>query len=381
MGEAISGGGGNVEAVQEIDSLVQIGSRHAGSDAERRAGRRLAARLGEMGREAVVEPIRVRPAWALTHLLHAIAAVVGSVVAVYAPVVGLGIVAAALVSTFGDLTGTFELARRVTGVRASQNLVSDEDTGKPGLLILVAHYDAPRAGALTEPRLRLWPLVLFWSIAVIAVCGVARVAGVGASWLTVVQFIPTVVLIALSPLLVDGVLSTARAGANDNASGVTTALRLASRYGGRLQHFDVMLLFTGASAHFALGMRSWLRRHRRELAPAAIAVVSIDAVGAGTPHYAVKEGPVFAARLHPTLVTLCADGEVATPYVSRELSDAYAARAAGLPAIRISARTETGEMPDRADPDALARAYEFACDLVERIDAEIGPALDRAPDA
>jgi hypothetical protein len=378
MAEAISGGGGKVEVVQEIGSLVEIGSRHAGSDAERRAGRRLATGLQAIGREAVVEPIRVRPAWALTHLLHAIAAIVGSVVAVYAPAVGLAIVAVVLVSTFGDLTGTFELARRLTGVRASQNVVSDEDTGKAGLLILVAHYDAPRAGALTEPRLRLWPLVFFWSIAVIAVCALARVAGIDATWLTIFQFIPTVVLIAIGPLFVDAVLSSARAGANDNASGVATALRLASRYGGRLQHFDVMLLFTGASAHFALGMRRWLKRHRRELEPAAIAVVSIDGVGAGTPCYAVKEGPVFAARLHPTLVALCAESEVAAPYVSRELSDAYAARAAGLPAIRISSRTETGDAPDAADPDALARAYEFACDLVERIDAEIGPGLDPA---
>lgn len=375
MAETISGGGGNAESVREIDSLVGIGSRHAGSDAERRAARRLAARLEELGREAVVEPSRVRPAWPLTHLVHAIAGVVGSVVAVYAPGIGLALVALALVSTFGDLTGTFHLARLLTGARASQNVVSDEDTGKPGLLILVAHYDAPRQGALTESRLRLWPVVFFWSLAVIAVCAVARLAGVDATWLTVVQFIPTVVLIASCPLLVDVALSTARGGANDNASGVATVLHLAARYGGRLEHFDVMVLFTGASAHFALGMRNWLTRHRRQLEPAAIAVVSLDAVGAGTPCYAVKEGPVFAARLHPTLVELCAESGVATPYVSRELSDAYAARAAGLPSIRISSRTEDGDMPEDVDPDALARAYEFASDLLERIDAEIGPRL------
>src|SRR3954447_21058239 len=102
MAETISGGGGNAESVREIDSLVGIGSRHAGSDAERRAARRLAARLEELGRVAVVEPIRVRPAWAVTHLVHAIAGVVGSVVAVYAPRIGLALVALALVSTFGD---------------------------------------------------------------------------------------------------------------------------------------------------------------------------------------------------------------------------------------------------------------------------------------
>src|SRR3981081_2044021 len=115
MGEATSSGGGNVEAVQEIDSLVGIGSRHAGAAADGRAGRRLATRLQEMGREAVVEPIRVRPSWALTHLIHAIAAIVGSVVAVYVPAVGLTIVTVVIVSTFGDLTGTFGVWPRRTG--------------------------------------------------------------------------------------------------------------------------------------------------------------------------------------------------------------------------------------------------------------------------
>jgi hypothetical protein len=375
MTETTPGGGGNVDAVDEIELLAGIGNRLAGSDAERRAGRRLAARLEDLGRAAIVEPIRVRPAWALTHLVHAITGIVGSVVAVYAPVAGLALVGAALVSAFGDLTGTFQLARLLTGARASQNVVSDEDTGKPGLLILVAHYDAPRAGALTERRLRLWPVVFLWSLALVAACAVARLAGLDATWLTVVQFIPTVGLIASCPLFVDVALSSAREGSNDNGSGVATVLRLASRYSGRLDHFDVMVVFTGASADFALGMRSWLRRHRRELAPAAIAVVSIDAVGAGTPVYAAKEGPVFAARLHPTLVALCAESEMATPYVSRELSDAYAARAAGLPTIRLSSRAGKGDVHDGADPDALARAYEFASGLVERIDAEIGPRL------
>jgi hypothetical protein len=355
--------------------LVEIGRRHAGSDAERRTARELTRRLEALGRDVVVEPSRVRPSFGLTHLAHAFAGIVGSVLAVYVPAAGLALTAVAAASAFGDLTGTFPLVRLLTGARASQNVISDEDTGKPGLLILVAHYDAPRGGTLNGPRLRRWPLVLFGSLMLIAACAIARVAGLDATWLTVIQFIPTVVLIAMCPLFVDLALSPARDGANDNASGVATVLRLAERYSSRLDHFDVMVLLTGASAHHALGMRSWLKRHRRELEPSAIAVVSVDAVGDGTPHYAIKEGPIFASRLHPTLVELCAENEAATPYVSRELSDAYAARAAGLPSIRISSRTQKGAAADHADPDALARSYDCVSDLVERIDAEIGPRL------
>jgi hypothetical protein len=376
MPEPIRTGGGNLEVVQEIDELGAIGSRRAGSEGERRAARHLQTRLQELGREVVVEPSRVRPAFGLAHLANAVAGIVGSVLSVYVPLAGLALVVLAAVSAFGDLTGTFHLTRLLTGARASQNVVSDEDAGKPGLLVLAAHYDAPRSGMLLEPRLRLWPVVFFWSLAVIAACALLRVFGFDATWLTIIQFIPTVFLIAACPLFLGVELSHPSEGVNDNASGVATVLRLAERYGGRLEHFDLMVVFTGASAHSALGMRNWLKRHRADLEPEATAVIAVDAVGAGTPHYATKEGPVVASRLHPTLVQLCADDEAGAPFASRELSDAYAARAAGLPAIRISSRGDKGAaVPDEIDAAALAQSYEYLSGLVERIDTEIGPRL------
>jgi hypothetical protein len=372
MAEPIRTSGGNVDVVHELSTLGEFGPRRAGSEAERRTARHLERRLRELGRDAEVEPIRVNPAFWLAHLAHALMGIVGSVLAVYEPLAGLALVAIATVSAFGDLTGSFHLARRLTGARASQNVVSDEDTGKPGLLVLVAHYDSPRGGMLLEPRFRAWPRVLLASLVLIAVCALLRLVGIDAGWLTIVQFVPTVALIAACPLFADIGLSHTRDGALDNGSGVATVLRLAEQYGGTLEHFDLMVVFNGASAHSALGMRSWLKRHRPHFDASATAVVTVDSVGAGTPHHAAKEGPVFASRLHPTLIELCEDG---TGYTSRELSDAYAARAAGLPAIRITSRTAKGARADQIDPDALALSFEYLSEIVERIDEEIGPRL------
>ena len=325
----------------------------AGSEAERRAAKEWATRLESMGRAVTIEPTRVAPAFATTHLIHAIAAVVGSVLAVYAPVVGLALLVAVTVSTFGELAGTFPFVRLLTSARASQNVVSaDGDTDKPGLLVVVANYDTPRAGMLLERSwLRRWPSLLFWSVVVVTICALARVLGFDATWLTIIQFIPTVALIALSPLFVDVALSGPRVGV-DAGRTADAAVRLAERYGGRLEHFDLIVLLTGGSAHFALGMRAWLSRHRRELNPETTAVIVLEDDGDAS-RYAMKEGPVFATRLHPTLIDLVADD--GTPVVSRDLSDAYAARAAGLPAIRVTSDLAPG--------------------LIERIDAEIGPEL------
>ena len=353
MAEPTRKGGGNVTDRPEIEDLRQIGARRAGSEGERRAARYLQERLEDLGRAAQIEPTRVRPAFALTHVIHCVAGVIASVLAVYKPGIGFAIAAAALVSAFGELTGAFQLARRLMPVRASQNVVSDEDNGKPGLIVLVAHYDNPRSGRLLEGRLAaLWPRALFWSLVVITVCCAARVVGLDATWLTIIQFVPTVALIVMTPLFVDIELSNPGPDAADNDAAIATVLDAAKNYSNGLEHFDLMVLFTGASAHSGLGMRAWLKRHRKHLEPEATAVISVDSAPLDEPAYAEREGPVFATRMHSSLVAH-ASGE---PFISRELSDAYVTRHAGLPALRVS-------------PDARLGA------LIEEIDSEIGPRL------
>src|SRR4051812_15535991 len=365
MGESTQRSGGPSRPLQEVDAVASIGPRRAGSEAERRTARQLHGQLRELGRDAELEPTRVRPNFALTHLVHAVAGIVASVLSVYVPTAGLILAVAATVSAFGDLTGSFHLVRSLMPVRASQNVVSDEDNGKPGLIVLVAHYDAPLTGMLTDRRLALWPRALFASLGLISLCSVGRLAGLDATWFTIIQFIPTVVLIVLTPVFADTAISDADEGWADNASGVAVALQLAESHSGRLAHFDLMVVFTGASAHFGLGMRAWLKRHRNELDPEATAVISIDNIAAGEAAYAVKEGAVFASRMHPTLVEIA--GEVGgNSYESREISDAYLARSAGLPTLRIST-TERGSL----DPGSLTAVCDFTSSLLERIDDEV----------
>lgn len=389
-----------MDALIEIEELVAFEGRGVGTDSERRAANHLRERLEALGRDAEVQPIAVHPNWPITHALHAVLAVVGSVVSVDVPVAGAAILLAVAVSAFGDLTGSFHLVRRLTGRRASQNVVSREESDKPGTLVLVAHYDAGRTGAVfgrraVERRAAIGKLLrrplgpaepFFWSIAVILACTLVRLLDVDALALTIVQFIPTVVLIVCVPLLIDVALSGVVPGANDNASGVATVLDLAERYGGALEHFDVWVLFPGAEEALMLGMREWLAAHRRELDPTKTIFLNLDKVGSGTVRYTTKEGFVIATAYHPTLVELCdeIDGYGARRVVSRSVSDAHAARVRGYPAITISCLNALDyaphyhrptDTPDRLDPDALERASGFCSELIELIDARVGPEL------
>jgi hypothetical protein len=393
----------------EIEELVEIGGRWPGTDPERRAARHLEHRLEELGRDVEVESIEVWPSWPLANAIHALIAIVGSVISVSVPVLGFALVLAATVLAFGDATGLFPTTRRLLGRRASQNVISREDGDKGGALVLVAHYDSGRTGAafgrwVQERRAALGQRIrrpigsfepFFWTLVVLLVCCLIRVFAIEGIVLTLIQFVPTVALIAAVPLFVDIALSGAVPGANDNASGVATVLALADRFGGKLEHFDVWVLLTGAQEGFALGSRAFLRRHRDELDSERTVFVNVDEVGAGTIRYTSREGVLITLRSHPQLLELCDDIReddeeenvfAARPLVARSLSDAYAIRSAGLPAITITCRNALGYTPDhhlptdradRIDDTALERAQGFLAELIERLDAEIGPHLER----
>src|SRR3954471_6125839 len=358
MPDASERGGRHAGAAQELEALGKIGPRRAGSEPERRAARQIEARLRDLGRDVDLEPIRVRPNFALTHLVHAVTGVIASVLSVYVPAAGLLLAAAATASAFGDLTGSFYLVRSLMPLRASQNVVSDEDNDKPGVRVLVAHCDAPLTGMLLSPRLARWPRALLISLGVITICTLGRLVGMHATWFTFIQFIPTVVLIALTPVFADTAISPADDSAADNAAGVAAALQLAESQSGRLTHFDLLLVFTGASASFGLGMREWLKRHRKELNPEATAVIALDNLAGGDAAYAVKEGAAVASRMHPALAEIAGEAG-GTSFESREVSDAYLARASGLPALRIST-TERGDV----DPETLARVCDFTAKVL-----------------
>jgi hypothetical protein len=377
-----------VDPAAEIEALTAFENRQPGTDAERRAANHLRQRLEQLDREARTEPTLIWPRWHLTHLLHALLAVAGSAISVKNALIGTILVAIAAISTLGDLTGRAPLVRRLTGRRASQNVISTEQNGRAGTLILTAHYDTGRGGAAFG-RLSGRPAgpAFAGAILLVLITAVARLAGLDNVVLQVVQFVPTAFLIIAVPYLADIALSGPVPGANDNASGVATVLRLAERYGGALDHLDVWVLLPGAQEAGALGTRAWLKQHRRTLHSRATIVLNVDEVGAGTVRYATKEGPLVALRQHRQLLALCRQLEaedqderryLVEPAKQRRPTDAYAARSRGLPAVTVSCAPSPHhhrptDTPDNVDRLALELAFGFCSELIELIDDEIGP--------
>lgn len=395
-----TGGSGN----QIVDELCSFAGRGAGTDAERRAANAMASRLRGIGRRAEVEPTYVHPQWALVHALHSVVAIAGSIVAVSQPGIGFALVLAAATSAYLDLNTRFYALRRLFFRRASQNVVSPGGTPEAPLrLVLVAHLDAGRPGSATGPRAvrvarRLSPRmrvalspwrVYFWGgiAALLPVVGL-RMAGVEAQWVSVVQMVPTVIAIASIFVLVDMALSDPVPGAVDNASGVAAVLDAAERLRAEpVEGLDVWVVLAGAGECQAEGMRSFLRAHKGNLEPERTAIVNVDSVGFGSPHYTVTEGAAIGTPTDQGLISICealAASEVGAagprPIASPLPSDALAAQIRRIPAITVAGLDENGlpspahhteeDVPARCDATAIGRAADLLVSMARLLERE-----------
>jgi hypothetical protein len=388
-----------MDAFSEIEALVAFEGRWAGTEGERRAAEHLAARLRALGRQAELEPAEVRPDYPLTYVLHILLALAGGAISMRRPKLGASALAGAIVSAFGDSNARFHLLRRLTKPVVTHNVLSREREGKPGTLVLLAHYDAAKTGRLFDPkalerRVRLGrrlglEIGLFepftWSLLALHGLALLRAAGAPRRVLSAARIPPMLTLAAHIPILLEIRASAPVPGAADNASGVATVLRLAERHGGRLCHYDLWVLFTGAEEGLLLGMREWVRRHKHELDPQRTVFLNVDEAGYGTVRYTTSDRGDSAPPDQPSLSELCDQVSEenrsgpfgAEPMPRLGLAEGAVAAQQGFKAIRIAclpAPTFAPEYhrptdtPDRLDPEAPERAFEFCSRLIEKID-------------
>jgi hypothetical protein len=106
--------------------------------------------------------------------------------------------------------------------------------------------------------------VLGAAFVAVLVCCLARLSGAEGDLLTAVQVLPTLLLLAAVPLLIDVELSPVGSGAAE-AAGVEIAIGLAGQLDRELEQLDIWLVLTGAGGALGAGIRAWRRRHRDEL--------------------------------------------------------------------------------------------------------------------
>jgi hypothetical protein len=215
------------------------------TDAERRAALALAARLRGAGRSPRIEARWVRPGWPAWHALFAAAGVVGTVLSVDHPTIGLVVVGAALALSLAHGRGRLPLGR----ARATQDVVAPARAPREMALVVLAAVDRPRAALL-----RRVPAPLAWLRAALALnvaLAAARAADAEGVALGAAQLVPAVVLLLAVAGFLDAAAQPAAqtdAAATDAAIAVATAAPWA----------EIVLVGAGE-----LGLRARLRAERR----------------------------------------------------------------------------------------------------------------------
>ncbi|MHB8659255.1 MAG: hypothetical protein ACYC91_15125 [Solirubrobacteraceae bacterium] len=388
--------------IENAAELASHPDRSAGSDAERRAAGELARRLERSGRIVTIEPFWCRPNWALANAWHAGLGVVGSLLCVDSPRPGAAIVLLALLSVIANAQLGRSPGRWLTPERASQNVVAsrpDPTRTKRVKLIVTAGYDAGRAGLVYRTALRrisagasratggLLPGWIGWlslALAAVLLTAILRLEGDHGVAVGVLQLLPTIVLVLALAALLELGGAMVSPGGNGPDSAVAVALAMVNALDAAPPgHAVVELVLTGASDGANLGLREYLRTHRRSLEAASTVVIGIGPCGAGTPRYWHSDGPLVPMRYFKVLRTLCAQLAAADPglglagHRGRGSSPALPARLARLPAISIGALTADGLVPhtyqlgDTAaalDEQAMGRTLEFGLLLTDAID-------------
>lgn len=392
---------------ETITALAAFEGRGPGTDAERRAGQWLARELVADRQRVRIETFWCRPNWALAHAWHVALALVGSLVSVSHPTIGVVLLGVALVSTVADDVAGRSLGRRLTPERASQNVIatarppgsgSGPGPDPPARLIVTANYDAGRTGLIyrepvraTAGRLRratggLAPGWLAWLVLAItyelAIAIVRLAQHHPPHALGVLQLPPAVALVLALALLLDAAGAGYGPGAGDNAAGTAVAIELARTLRaagagaepGRAA--TVELVLQGSGQDEQIGLQRYLRTRKRELRHANVAVLGIAACGAGHPAWWSSDGRLVPLRYARSLRELCAD-TAATAHRGRGTTPALPARATGLPAIAIGCLDDRGlaprshqrtDTPEQIDDDALNRAVALGLTLIAALE-------------
>lgn len=405
-----------MSATQTAAQLTEFARRGAGTDAERRAALWLRGETESQRREATIETFWCRPNWALAQGWHLLLGIAGSLVMVSDPPLGGALVLVALISILADwLTGRSP-GRRLTPERASQNVVgrpltadrraADPGAGEPLRVIVTANYDAGRADLIHRAWLRRatgpprrfagdgrfipgwlgWLAIAHVWLLIVAVLRHGS-SGTTSPAVSILQLVPTVVLVLALALLVESAAADYGPSAADNAAGTAVALALIRALDAAPpSRVAVELVLQGAGDGQMIGLARHLRGRRKQVRRGNTIVLGIGPCGPGPPHWWAGDGSLVPLRYHPRLRRLAA--QLADPttrldvrsHRGRGTAPPMPARLRGIPAINVGSLDARGlaagshtaqDTAENLDAGALDEVLQFALMLVDAIDSDL----------
>jgi hypothetical protein len=354
----------------------EIGPRLACSQAEARAAQWCAAGLGESGYDAAIEEFPSRTNYALWYVGYLSLSLVGALLVVPLPPLGLVMGAAGLLLYARDSDGR-PLIRPSGGI--SRNVVARPRGGGSPDVVVMAHLDSARSSPSFHPKLvgnfHASTVALNLSLIVVPVLAGAAWIAEASGDLPITLWIPAGLLAAYLAFAI-GLLSyghfrmPAVPGANDNASGVAVLMRLA-----RMEWGDgVWFVVTGSEEVGSVGVQAFLAKHDMDVGGSRF--LNIDNVGAGRLLALSGEGVLRRHHPDPFMLDVAVEAGVDEEPFKGLPTDATALLARRIKALTLLAVNEQGVPPNwhwptdtlaNTDPTALDRATDAATSIVAAV--------------
>jgi hypothetical protein len=382
---------------REVSELAAI-HKPSASDGERQAAERIAQTLADAGARVRVEPERVHGTYWMPLGALSLAGIAASLLARggrSARAVGTVLGAGAAAGVWDDVTGGEHHVRRLLPRRTTYNVVAEMgDPDATRTVVLVAHHDAAKSGAIFNPaiaerlaRLRPEPKpgaeqhsppVMFPVLAGPALAAAGALTG--SKSLAVLGGLMSAVAAAV---FADIARSPIVPAANDNISGVVCLQELARRIAMLPpKGLRVLLVSTGSEESLMEGMHRFARRHFPELPVQDTFVLCVDTVGSGKLLVLRGEGMLKLYR-YPEPALELMDGlagrlgiELEPNAFLRNATDGLYALKAGFPSAMLGSVSEHGapgnyhwptDTPEKVNYETLADAVRLCTALVHRL--------------
>jgi acetylornithine deacetylase/succinyl-diaminopimelate desuccinylase-like protein len=377
-----------IDPLDHIRYLAEkIGPRPSTGEGESQAAAYVAENLEKFGYTVKEEPFRSPNSFSQVYIPIYVLALMGFVAFVLGSLAFAVLLSGvAFVCFVGENTTALKLVSAVIPKGRSSNIVGRLAPRElpRRRLVLVAHLDSTRSGLMWHPRLvssfRLTFLLLAICLALLPLLVVAEVLTGLRVFLPLSLPVALCIAYALFLLVHRELFFKHVDGANDNASGVGVMLTLAEVMSlDAPAETEVLIVATGCEEAGLVGMQSFLRRHKDELARSWI--INIDNVGAGDVKYTTREGMLLPHRTGRELVetavkvsSLAGINAAGAPF--RVMSnDTEPALLRGLEAITVIALRDgvpvnwhwTTDTFENIDADTVDSAYRFVEQVVRRL--------------
>ena len=284
-----------------VSTLAAIPDRGSARPGEQVAATWLAERFRELGCTVRIETERAHGTYWWPLGLPSAAGVVAGVAALAGARWRAAVVAGAAAAAIGgEVTSRVRWLRRALPQRRCWNVVAETgDRTATRTVVVLAHHDAPRTGALFDQTAQRWahdrfPALmervstappLIWPL----VAGPALVAAGALTRRKGLTVLGTGLSALATAIFADVARSPVSPGANDNLSGVAGLVRLAAALRDRpVPGVRVLLVSCGAEESMQEGILAFGARHFGTLPAESTHVINLETIG--SPHLILLEG-------------------------------------------------------------------------------------------